>query len=240
MKKLKSILIAGLAIASVLTATGCSESANSANSDSFTSGFSFVTPKNFKNLTEPENKIYAASDSDTGSLDIYYKAGAWVTINNDELYSIQQYLVPNKDATLYDIVKDIPSFNSETVTYMGYDATTGNVLTFEGDMTWKQICNEHDTSALGVYLEWSGTDNHYYSYVLQYADVSVLYTYTEELNQFRSYIANNTVSSNETEPLVAETTVADSGMTEETASETTVESVTEVAEVTTEPTTISE
>ena len=202
MKKIKAIIMAVLVTATMMTAVGCSNNTSSGEGG-YTNDYSFVTPTNYKDLAVAANKIYAASDSDTGSLDIYYNAGAWVTLNNDELYSIQQYLVPNKESTLHDVVKDVPSFNEDTVTYMGFDATTGNVLTFDGDKTWKDICNEYDTTALGVYLEWEGKDGFFYSYVLQYADVSILYTYTEELNQFRAYVANSEAqgTSSETQPI---------------------------------------
>lgn len=218
MKKIKAIIMAVLMTATMMAAAGCSNSTTGGST--YTNDYSFVTPTNYKDLAVAANKIYAASDSDTGSLDIYYNAGAWVTLNNDELYSIQQYLVPNKESTLRDVVKDIPSFNEENITYMGFDATTGNIITFDGDKTWKDICNEYDTTALGVYLEWEGKDGFFYSYVLQYADVSILYTYTEELNQFRAYVANSNVDNSSTTAAPAEgTELPDSANTEPLVSE---------------------
>ena len=148
----------------------------------------YYTSKDYEKFIKPEWLIYEDSSSETGSIKVYYDAGTWVTLKNDELYTLQQYLVAkDKSKPISEEVADIPGFDVGTVSYMGFDANSQQIYSFDGTESFSDLCNNYNTTGLSVYIDWQGTEGKFYTYVLQYGDVSMLYCYTDESNLFRSY-----------------------------------------------------
>jgi hypothetical protein len=148
----------------------------------------YVTPDNIEAVTADENLIYSTSDSESGSVGVYYTNGTWVTLSNGEMYIIQQYLAPvNKNGTLRDEVKDLPGFNEDDITYKAMSNDTQTVYQLNAETVYTDISTALNTTNFSVFIEWSNND-YYYSYVMQYGDVSIFYTYSDESCLFRSYV----------------------------------------------------
>lgn len=168
----------GAVILAVSMLSGCSSSKTA-----------YVTPKNISTITVAENSIYSTADSESGSVDVYYSDGTWVTLANGEVYIIQQYMAPkNKNDSLEKEVSSIPFYSAEDITYKAIDSASQTVYKLEPETVYTDIAQSLGTNDFQVFIEWS-KDGYYYSYVMQYGDVSILYTYTDEACLFRSYVA---------------------------------------------------
>lgn len=176
--KIIAAVIAVLMTASVLT--GCNAKKESI----------YTTSDNYVNYVVDANVIQDVEDSVLGRTTVYYTNGIWVTMRDGKLYTIQQYLVPNNvRGTLLNEVSEIPFFNGEDVTFKGYNAETGDILDLPSTTTFSEVCKSYNSNNIVVYTEWQGTDGNYYSYVLQYGSVAILYMYTVKENLFREYVA---------------------------------------------------
>ena len=221
MKRIKTVLAGLLACMTIITACSCEKAEE-------TEGTFYLLPTTYESLVVDANKLYEATDSEVGGVSVWYKDGMWVTYRNGALYSTQQYLLPpGRNMPINAIVSEIPTYNKETATVMGFDSVTGDILTLDGELSFTDLQNKYTEGTISVYAEWTGTDGYFYSYVMQYADVSILYTHTDELNLFRGYTAYlNALSQNYT----ATTTTAP---VPETSEEITTTAGTETATTTT-------
>lgn len=178
-----AIVAASLISTVVLSIAGCAK--QQAEEGPF-----YLLPSTYETLVKDENKLYEATDSEVGGVSVWYKDGMWVTYRNGQLYSTQQYLLPpGRNIPINTIVSEIPTYNADTATVMGFDSVTGDILTLDGNLSFTELQNSYTEGTISVYAEWQGTDGYYYSYVMQYADVSILYSNTDELNLFRGYTA---------------------------------------------------
>ena len=226
---------------SPLAAEASETSSSEDSSDASVSSDRYYTSKDYERFIKPEWLIYEDSSSETGSIKVYYDAGTWVTLKDGALYTLQQYLVAkDKSKPISEEVIDIPGFDVGTVSYMGFDANSQQIYSFEGTESFSDLCNTYNTTGLSVYIDWQGTEGKFYTYVLQYGDVSMLYCYTDESNLFRSY-ASYVKAMMESQNQPEETVPADENgnpiteATTEVTVEDSEESVTEaVTEVTTE------
>ena len=173
---------------SPLAAEASETSSSEDSSDASVSSDRYYTSKDYEKFIKPEWLIYEDSSSETGSIKVYYDAGTWVTLKDNELYTLQQYLVAkDKSKPISEEVVDIPGFDAGTVSYMGFDANSQQIYSFDGTESFSDLCNNNNTTGLSVYIDWQGTEGKFYTYVLQYGDVSMLYCYADESNLFRSY-----------------------------------------------------
>lgn len=183
----------------------------------------YITIDSADKYTSVENQVYYSSSSDTATVAVYYDSGVWVMYTDDVITNMQQYLVPDWDASIYDNVKDIASFDESTVTYYGYSAD-GKIFEVDPTKKFKELGVDF------VFAEWVSGE-HYYAYTFQSQDVSILNIYNDMNNLFRVYseaareaLANGGTSEN-TATNGAETTVS---VQEPQVEEVTTETSTEI------------
>lgn len=183
----------------------------------------YVTVSTASKYQRDDYLTYYTAGSDTDSMSVYYDKGVWVMYYNDVLSKVQQYLVSPLNTSVYDIVKNIPSFDEESATYYGY-STDGNIVEADKTKTFKEIGSDY------LFVEWA-KDGYYYGYTFQKQDVGIYAIYADQSNLFRVYAAEILQQYAEAEQSTTDTGVSTDDVTNtetEVATETVTDVVTEV------------